>query len=79
MNDVNRLFEDNFIDMLQKYPDAVNDKKKFIGLLKDYFPEHQMQVNLISNLFAMGIAEDIQNTAFLICARRLIIIRMHSF
>ena len=63
MNDVNRLFEDNFIDMLQKYPDAVNDKKKFIGLLKDYFPEHQMQVNLISNLFAMGIAEDIQNTA----------------
>lgn len=59
----NRLFEDNFINMLQRYPDAVKDKKVFIGLLKDYFPEQQMQVNLISNLFAMGIAEDIQNTA----------------
>lgn len=55
------MFEDKFIEMLQKYPDAVKDKKVFVGLLKDYFPEQQMQVNLISNLFAMGIVEDIQN------------------
>ena len=27
----NRLFEDNFINMLQRYPDAVKDKKVFIG------------------------------------------------
>lgn len=59
------MFEDNFIEMLQKYPDAVKDKKVFVGLLKDYFPEQQMQVNLINNLFAMGIAEDIQNAAFI--------------
>lgn len=57
------MFEDNFTEMLLQYPDAVRDKKVFIGLLKDFFPEQQMQVNLISNLFAMGIAEDIQNAA----------------
>lgn len=56
------MFEDNFTEMLLQYPDAVRDKKVFIGLLKDFFPEQQMQVNLISNLFAMGIAENIQNT-----------------
>lgn len=33
----------------------------FSALLKDYFPQAQMQVNLINNLYAMGIAQDIQN------------------
>lgn len=59
------MFEDAFIEMLLQYPDAVRDKKVFIGLLKDFFPEQQMQINLISNLFAMGIAEDIQNTSII--------------
>lgn len=59
------MFEDAFTEMLLQYPDAVRDKKVFIGLLKDFFPEQQMQVNLVSNLFVMGIAEDIQRAAII--------------
>ena len=37
MDDMNRLFEDNFIDMLQIYPDAVNDKKKVYRIVNGLF------------------------------------------
>ncbi len=56
------MFEDSFIQMLQKYPEAVNEKKKFIGLMKDFFPEQQMQVNLINTAFELGIAEELKKT-----------------
>ena len=53
------MFEDSFADMLCKYPDSVNDKKKFVGLMKDYFPEHQMQVNLINTTYDLGIVNEL--------------------
>ena len=48
--------------MLQQYPEAISDKKKFVGLMKDFFPEQQMQVNLINTAFELGIAEELKKT-----------------
>lgn len=56
------MFEDSFVDMLHQYPDAVAEKKKFFGLMKDFFPEQQMQVNLISIAYDLGIADEIGKT-----------------
>ena len=57
------MFEDSFIRMLQQYPGATSDRKKFIGLLKDFFPEQQMQVNLISIAYDLGIAQELDKAA----------------
>lgn len=57
------MFEDSFADMLRQYPDAIADKKKFIGLMKDFFPGQQMQVNLVSTTYEMGIAEELSKTS----------------
>lgn len=56
------MFEDRFVQMLQKYPEAVSEKKKFVGLMKDFFPEQQKQVNLICTAFDLGIAEELNKT-----------------
>ena len=53
------MFEDSFANMLRQYPDAIADKKKFIGLMKDFFPGQQMQVNLINTTFELGIADEL--------------------
>ena len=57
------MFEDSFVSMLHQYPDAPSDKKKFIGLMKDFFPEQQMQVNLIGIAYDLGIASELEKTA----------------
>ena len=56
------MFENRFIQMLQQYPEAVTDKKKFNGLMKDFFPEQPMQVNLISTAYELGIAVELSKT-----------------
>lgn len=56
------MFEDGFFDLLRQYPTAVSDKKRFNGLMKDYFPGQQMQVNLLKCAYEIGIAEDILKT-----------------
>lgn len=53
-------FEDSFSGLLWQYPDAVEDKKKFTGLVKDMFPENRMQVNLLKTVYDMGIAEEMK-------------------
>lgn len=57
------MFEKEFERLLGTYPDAVSDKRKFMGLLKDFFPDKQMQTNLINTVFSLGIVQDIQNVA----------------
>ena len=57
------MFEDSFIRMLGQYPDAPSDKKKFTGLMKDFFPEQHMQVNLIGIAYDLGIASELEKTA----------------
>lgn len=56
------MFEDSFFDLLRQYPTAISDKKRFNGLMKDYFPGQQMQVNLLKSAYEIGIAEDILKT-----------------
>ena len=53
------MFEDSFYDLLRQYPSAVGNKKQFVGLMKDFFPGQQMQVNLMSIAYELGIANDI--------------------
>ena len=56
------MFEDTFADILRQYPDAVNEKKKFVGLMKDFFPGQQMQVNLINTTLDLGIVDELVKT-----------------
>ena len=53
-------FEDDFTTLLRQYPEAIPDKKRMTGLMKDYFPEQQKQVNLLKIVYDMGIAEEIK-------------------
>ena len=57
------LFEQKFEAMLQQYRTCIDDKRKFSGLVKDYFPEQVKNVNLLLMAYNMGIAEDINNTS----------------
>lgn len=57
------MFQDSFEQLLRDYPDAVSDRRKLAGLLKDYFPDRQMQVNLINEVHTLGIVQDIQSAA----------------
>ena len=57
------MFEDSFIGLLRQYPEAVSDRKRFIALMKDFFPEQPMQVNLINTAFDLGIVEELNKTA----------------
>lgn len=54
------MFEDSFADMLQRYPEAVHDRKRFVGLMKDCFPDQQMQVNLVNTAFDLGIVDELE-------------------
>lgn len=54
------MFEDSFADMLQRYPDAVHDRKRFFGLMKDLFSDQQMQVNLVNTAFDLGIVDELE-------------------
>ncbi len=56
------MFEDRFSEMLRQYPESLSDKKKFVGLLKDFFPSQPMKVNLIDTTYELGIAGEIAGT-----------------
>ncbi len=57
------MFENEFESMLRKYGDAVDDKKKFTGLIKDLFPDQAKTINLMLMAYDVGIAEQIQNAS----------------
>lgn len=54
------MFEDDFVQLLKEYPDSIADKRKFVGLIKDFFPGQQMQINLINTTYELGIAAEIE-------------------
>lgn len=56
------MFEDDFTKLLRDYPDAIADKRRFFGLLKDLFPGRQRQVNLLCTAFELEIAGEIAGT-----------------
>ena len=57
------LFEQEFESMLQQYKSDIDDKRKFTGLVKDFFPEQAKNVNLLLMAYNMGIAEDLTKTS----------------
>lgn len=60
---VSTIFEQEFEQMLRRYQNSIDDKKKFTALMKDLFPEQTKQVNLALTVYNLGIAEDIQKAA----------------
>lgn len=52
------LFEQQFEAMLRQYRECIEDKKKFSGLVKDFFPDQARNVNLLLMAYNLGIAED---------------------
>lgn len=52
------MFEKEFESMLRQYGDAIDDKKKFTGLIKDYFPEQAKTINLIQYSYNSDISLD---------------------
>ena len=54
------MFEKDFESMLMKYGDAIDDKKKFTGLIKDFFPDQAKTINLMLMAYDVGIVGQIQ-------------------
>jgi hypothetical protein len=57
------MFEQEFERLLSGYRDAIDQRARFSGLVKDFFPGQQMQINLILSAYDLGIAKDIQAAA----------------
>lgn len=55
------MFEKDFETMLGKYGDAIGDRKRFTGLIKDFFPDQTRTVNLMMMAYDTGIAAQIQS------------------
>jgi hypothetical protein len=56
------LFNERFIEILKNYPDVITNRKKFVGLLRDFFPlpKDTKRTRLLTNLHELGIAEEIE-------------------
>lgn len=54
------MFEQKFETMLKQYSDAIDDKKRFSGLVKDMFPEQAKHANLLLMAYNLGIAQEMQ-------------------
>ena len=59
------MFENEFEKMLNQYRESIDDKKKFTGLIKDFFhnPEDVKAVNLILIAYELGIVEDLNKAS----------------
>lgn len=55
------MFESEFERLLCNYRDSLNVRSRFSGVVKDFFPGQQMQVNLILAAYDLGIAQEIEN------------------
>lgn len=54
------MFEQDFESMLRKYGSVIDDKKKFTGLVKDFFPSQAKNINLLLMAYDLGLAADLQ-------------------
>ena len=55
------MFEQAFESMLRKYGSAIDEKKRFTGLVKDYFPDQAKNINLLLMAYNMDIAQSIRS------------------
>ena len=56
------MVEQQFIQLLQNYLDALSDRRRFAALLKDLIPGQPMQTVLLLNLFDIEIHKEIEKT-----------------
>lgn len=54
------MFEQKFEQLLSDYAEAVEVRSRFVGLVKDYFPEEPRKVNLLVTTYDMGIVKELQ-------------------
>ena len=54
------MFEEDFYVLLKTNETIVKDKRKFKGLLNDYFPQEKWKRNIVHFLYEMGIMEEIE-------------------
>ncbi len=47
-------------ELLRSYPEALNDRKILLGLLRDMFPSEMSEINLLLYSFDIGIVDEIQ-------------------
>lgn len=59
------MFEVDFKDMLKQFETSIDDKKRFTGLVRDWFPDQAKNVNLLLMAYNMGIAQDIQKASYI--------------
>ena len=57
------MFEREFEAMLSRYKDAISDKKRFTGLIKDFFPSDLKTVNTLLMAYDLGIAQEIKDSS----------------
>lgn len=54
------MFERDFEELLKNHTDVLDDKQRFKGLIKDYFPCQQMQMNLLLMAYEFDIHREIE-------------------
>jgi hypothetical protein len=57
------MIDQQFTQLLQNHTDALADRKRFAGLLKDLMPGMALQTNLLLNLYDIGFHEEIEKAA----------------
>lgn len=55
------MFESDFENLLKNYQEAISIRSRFSGLVKDYFPGQQMQINLILAAYDLGLAAELES------------------
>lgn len=64
------MFEEKLKEIFSKYPGKLGDRARFLGLLRDYFPDDRLHTNLLMMAFDVGIyiviekAPELDNIAF---------------
>lgn len=54
-------FEPRFFLMLKEYPQALDDSRRFTGMIRDLFPGNPMQARLMETLYQMDIVRAIRD------------------
>lgn len=57
------MIEKEFEQLLLKYQDSLENRSRFFGLVKDYFPGKQRQINLLLSAYDLGISKEIEATS----------------
>lgn len=59
------MIEQDFTRLLSEYTDALGDRRRFAGLLRDFMPGMALQSNLLLNLYDVDIHREIEKTVII--------------